>query len=312
MRWPYSITLLGVFCGFALSACSAGQPEMSDGGDAGPIDAGIDAGEDAGVDAGVDAGIDAGESDAGDAGPTDAGVDAGMDAGGDSLYGHGCSTKQDATGLVKRIDQTGHEYYTYAPLSYDAGTPIPVVISLHGAGDTAANFVQLWETDADQKGFLVLVPEASAPLGPGYTWDISDTNVILGAMNDIDRCYNIDVRRHILHGFSAGGIIGYLLGLSQSPRFSGLAIASSDLGTAEYFFGGPLLPSYWLIPVSIYHGEQDPNFPFAPCAEGSRDALIDAGHVVHFHPFMGGHTTNAADALQMYEDLESSMSPSSP
>jgi len=99
----------------------------------------------------------------------------------------------------------------------------------------------------------------------------------------------------------------------DDSRFSGLAIASSDLGTAEVYeaeLKGPaLLPSEWLIPASLFHGEQDPNFPFAQCGEGSRDALVDAGHVVYFHPFMGGHTTNAADALLQYEDLASSISP---
>ncbi len=296
-------------CGFALTACGASThpevPEPGDGGDAGTPDSGLDDGGDAGIDAGLDAGPDAGMD---DAGPSDAGPDSG------SPYGHGCSSQQDATGLVLRSgaiggDQTLHDYYTYVPTSYDASTPFPVVVSLHGAGDTALNFVNLWEGIADQNGIIVLVPEASATLGPGYTWDISDTNVVIGAMYDIDRCYRTDAHRHIIHGFSAGGILAYILGLSQSDRFSGLAIASSDLGTAEYFHGSRLLPSAWKIPASIYHGEQDPNFPFAACGEGSKDALVDAGHVVYWHPFMGGHTTNAADALQQYDDLESSTSP---
>jgi predicted esterase len=268
--------------------------------------------EDGGVEA--DAGnLDAGEADAGplDAGAPDAGP---VDAGPTSPYGQGCSAQQDATGLVLRSgmtggDQTVHTYYTYVPATYDPNVPIAVIVSLHGAGDTAKNFVGLWETDADQNDFMVLVPEASAALGPGFTWSTTDLAVVVGAMQDIDRCYRTDMHRHILHGFSAGGIIGYWLGLSQSLLFSGLAIASSDLGTAEYYAGHSLLPSAWKIPASIFHGSQDPNFPIAQTGEPSRDALLDAGHTVYWHEFNGGHTTNAADALQMWNDLKSSTSP---
>jgi len=276
-------------------------------------DSSADLAESDGGDAGVDAGelVDAGEP---DAGPVDAGW---MDAGPPSPYGHGCSAQQDATGLVLRSGMTGgdstvHKYYSYVPASYDPSVPIAVIISLHGAGDTASNFVNLWEGDVDQSDFMVVVPEASAALGPGFTWTTTDLAVVVGAMQDIDRCYRTDPHRQILHGFSAGGLIAYWLGLSQSARFSGLAIASSDLGTAEYYAsqsGVTLLPSAWEIPVSIFHGTTDPNFPIAQTGEPSRDALLDAGHPVFWHQFNGGHTTNAADALQMWNDLKSSTSP---
>jgi poly(3-hydroxybutyrate) depolymerase len=269
-----------------------------------------------------DAGTDAGSMDAGpEDGPDDAGPDAGEDAGPPSPYGQGCSSQQDATGLVLRKGKTAgpkgglHEYYTYVPRSYDPSSVIPLVVSLHGAGDNAQNFVSFWEKDADEKGFMVLVPEASAEvIAPtrttpaGYTWESTDTVVVDGAIADIQRCYNTDLRHQIIHGFSAGGELAYILGLS-SLSFSGLAISSSDLGSAEVVAGRRLLPSAWLIPASIFHGEQDPNFPFAKCGEGSRDALVDAGHTVYFHPFVGGHMTSAADWLQMYGDLESSTTP---
>jgi predicted esterase len=265
-------------------------------------------------DAGTDAGVDAGE---------DAGVDAGEDAGPPSPYGTGCSTNQDMTGVVLRSGKYGtdgkaHDYYTYVPASYSPATEIPLVISLHGAGDTAKNFVNLWTADADEGGFMVLVPEASGVDGPGYTWDTTDTDLITGATEDIERCYNTDLHRHILHGFSAGGLIGYILGLSQADSYSGLAISSSDLTTAEIYWGElhgmqntalSLLPSAWLIPVSIYHGSTDPNFPIAETGERSRDILLDAGHTVYWHEFNGGHTTNAAYVYQMWEDLKDSTSP---
>ena len=284
-----------------LAACGPGsRSSIVDGGDAGLLDSGGSSPDDAG-DGGVDGGIDGG----------DGGT---VDGGSVTPYGHGCSGSQDVTGFVHRSGMIGtdgliHDYYTYVPAAYDPATQIPVVVSLHGAGDTAPDFLQLWQANADQQRFLVLLPEASAPLGTGFTWYIRDTNVVYGAITDINRCYNTDPHRQIIHGFSAGGFLAYIMGLSQSGRFSGLAIASSDLGSSEYYFGGPLLPSAWDIPVSMYHGYQDPNFPFEVAGQGSHDALVDAGHVVYWHPFDGGHITTAADNLQMYEDLQNSLSP---
>ncbi len=268
-------------------------------------------------DAGLDAGPDQGSPDAGDGG-----ADAGLDAGPPSPYGQGCSSMQDAIGLVLRKGATSklpRQYYTYVPTSYDPSIPIPLVISLHGDGDNAEHFMTaLWEADADQKGFMVLVPEGSAQVlagpPPGYTFETTDTTLINGAIDDVQRCYNTDLHHQILHGFSAGGELAYIMGLGPDDnRFSGLAIASSDLGSAiilaERSKLPSLLPSEWLIPASLFHGTQDPNFPFAQCGEGSRDALVDAGHAVDFHSFNGGHETSPADALQQYEDLESSTSP---
>ncbi len=223
MRVALNRLLLGL--GLAAVAACGSNATVGDGGAGGPMDAGVDAGSDAGSDAGDDGGTDAGE----DAGPP-------------NPYGTNCSRDQDMTGLVVRRGAYGtnaelHDYYTYVPSSYSPSTEIPLIISLHGAGDAAKNFVNLWEADADRGGFMVLVPEASAVYGPGYARDLTDTDPIIGATGDIERCYNTDLRRHILHGFSAGGMIAYILGLSQADSYSGLAIASSDLTTAEIYWG---------------------------------------------------------------------------
>ena len=298
-----ALSLLVTACGSTAHLDTPADSGLPDGATSG------DSGQDSGIE---DGGIDAGLADAGS-------PDAGPDAGTTYPYGYGCSAQQDATGLVRRsamgADQMMHEYYSYVPSSYDAGWDIPLVVSLHGSGDTARDFITLWETNADQNDFMVLVPEASGTSGDGFTWLVpTDIGVVLTAIEDISRCYRTDLHRHILHGFSAGGILGYIMGLLPSDvMFSGLAISSSDLGTAEYFAQRfslpPLLPSGWNIPVSISHGLQDPNFPFAIAAEGSRDALLDAGHTVYFNVFDGGHTISEAEVLQQWNDLKSSEAP---
>ena len=77
------------------------------------------------------------------------------------------------------------------------------------------------------------------------------------------------------------------------------------LGSAEAFSGRRLLPAPWTIPLSQFHGTMDMNFPIAGARMG-RDRLIAAGHMVYWHEFDGGHTTNAMYSLTMFDDLASS------
>ena len=36
------------------------------------------------------------------------------------------------------------EYYLYVPASYDSTKPTPLVLILHGLGDTITNFIGIW------------------------------------------------------------------------------------------------------------------------------------------------------------------------
>jgi poly(3-hydroxybutyrate) depolymerase len=198
----------------------------------------------------------------------------------------------------------GGSYVAYVPSSYDKSRLYPLVVALHGAGDTAGNYLSIiWQGNADANGFLAIAPEASAQVGSGYSWDPSqDPPKVLAAVQDMYDCYAVDLKHVILNGFSAGAILAYIIGLKASEYFSGLAIASGDLGTAEVY-AGKLLPSAWLIPVSNFQGDQDQNFPISIVEKGMQ-RLVDAGHPFFWHPFSGGHTTTAPFALQMYMDLK--------
>jgi len=219
-----------------------------------------------------------------------------------------CASNPDKGGFTNRT-AAGNPYVAYVPASYDPNALTPLVVALHGAGDTAMNYLDVvWKADADADGFIVIAPEGTAPLGNGYTWDSTDESLILAAATDVYACYAIDPKKEIIHGFSAGGIMAYLIGLHDAARFSGISISSADLDSAEAIYGAPLLPSAWKIPVSHFHGTQDQNFPIQYAIDGM-NRLLDAGHPFFWHPFDGGHTTNAGFASTMYTDLKSSTAP---
>lgn len=235
--------------------------------------------------------------------------DAGMDdTGADS--GPPCTQDMDKTGLTTRTAK-GRKYLSYVPASYMRGTPMPLVVALHGAGDTNSNYLSaMWKGNADAKGFIVIAPEGGSALGNGYTWNTGDRTIILGTIDDVRPCYDLQPKKTILQGFSAGGIMAYWIGLKDANRFSGIGIDSADLGSAEAGPNGqkPLLPAPWTIPVSHFHGDQDMNFPLM-YAQAGIDRLKAAGHMTYFHVFSGGHTANAMMAATEYDELISSNSP---
>lgn len=247
--------------------------------------------------------LDSGEPDAADA-STDAGFVPDRSQ---------CTADPDAKGVTNRQVAAGGKtlsYVGFAPSSYDPYKPMSVVLSLHGAGDTAASYFTLvWQGNAETRGFLVISPEGTSPLGSGYTYNTSDLEPIVNqVVDDFSACYSVDPKRRIIHGFSAGGVLAYLVGLQAADFFAGVSVAAANLGTAEYYAGKSLLPAPWKIPVSHTHGLSDANFPIAT-AQAGRDKLLAAGHPVYWHEFAGGHTTSAAHALQMYDDLASYTAP---
>jgi poly(3-hydroxybutyrate) depolymerase len=281
-----SLLLASLFLG-----CSSGPDSSTDGGG----DDGAPGQDGASADSGADG-----------AGPVDGlAPDSGPDTG---IPKPPCTANKDKVGLTSRMIGNG-TYLSYVPASYAPQTPMPVVLALHGAGDVAQNYLNvIWKTNADQKGFIVIVPEGTSPVGNGFTWNTSDRPFILSTLDDMDKCYTLEPKKRLINGFSAGGIIAYWIGLKDAARFSGISIASANEGSAEAVNGGSLVPAPWKIPVSHFHGDQDMNFPIASALTGITK-LMNAGHPTFWHPFNGGHTTNAGYAATMYDDLKGFSAP---
>src|SRR5690606_28072269 len=85
------------------------------------------------------------------------------------------------------------------PQSYDPSTAMPLMLALHGSGDTANNFVNLWANLAESEGFIVLVPES---LSGGVSWNPgTDTQVISELLDVVATQWNIDECRVYLTGY---------------------------------------------------------------------------------------------------------------
>jgi phospholipase/carboxylesterase len=198
------------------------------------------------------------------------------------------------------------------------GGPGPVVILLHGFGAPGDDLVPLATAVREwPSGTRWLFPEAPLPLNMGYgnsrAWWIIDMARIqsdraagkvrdlsveipkglalardrmLRFFTDLPRHLPIDFEKTVIGGFSQGAMLTCDAVLQTDYPFAGLVQLSGNLLAQPVW--GPLMAKRRGLPVFQSHGTQDDILSFAG-AERLRDALSQAGLVVSWHSFRGGH-----------------------
>jgi predicted esterase len=193
----------------------------------------------------------------------------------------------------------GATYVAYVPATFDAhAAPLPVVVGLHGCGDSAAHFAD-WalappETRATQRHIAVSVDGASARHA---CWDVrKDAPLVLAALDDIAQCLPVDRARVAIAGYSSGGMLAYAVALAHADRFAGALIECSALHRA-----GPidklLRAAGRKLPIAHRAHEADRVFPIAgvrrDCARLQR-----AGFPIELTIVPGDHQGSTADWIE--------------
>jgi predicted esterase len=116
------------------------------------------------------------------------------------------------------------------PKSYKAEKKWPLLVSLHGAGGSAENFIRVWADAAPKAGYILLVPHGDASV-PEWkdtqrTWSGISPKYILWAIEEVQNRYEIDADRIYLHGFSAGGHMTFYTGLLNHDLFAAIVPVS--------------------------------------------------------------------------------------
>jgi poly(hydroxyalkanoate) depolymerase family esterase len=132
----------------------------------------------------------------------------------------------------------GSRYYQgYAPSSY-SGSPMPLVVALHGCTETAADFQALSRFDvlAEQRGFIVVFPEQNplANSGRCWNWFLSlhqrrgqgEPSLIAGITNTVRSLYQVDPNRIYVTGLSAGGAMTVVMGATYPDLFAAIGVHS--------------------------------------------------------------------------------------
>ncbi len=177
-----------------------------------------------------------------------------------------------------RTDNFARNYQIHIPRAYDHQTPLPLVIVIHGAFDTAGDIASKsgFSTLADREGFIVMYPNGIGIMGLLQHWNaghccgkaaddkIDDVGYLDACIDDAGRRVAIDPNRIYMVGFSNGGMLTYRYCAERGDRLAGAAVLAGAMGSR---LGED--PPMWTMPESappvpmlIMHGLEDMHVPF--------------------------------------------------
>jgi phospholipase/carboxylesterase len=105
-------------------------------------------------------------------------------------------------------------------------------------------------------------------------------------LGDVHKILGADPARTVLGGFSQGAMLSCDALLHSTQPYAGLVQLSSTLVARQEW--APLLTKRKGLPLFQSHGTHDPILPFS-MAERLRDECVQAGVMVEWQPFRGGH-----------------------
>jgi predicted esterase len=172
--------------------------------------------------------------------------------------------------------------------------PLPLVVMLHGAGQSAKWMLGRVGSAADEVGVAVLAPNSRAS-----SWDAirgrfgPDVTFLNRALERVFETVAIDSARIAVGGFSDGASYALSLGLINGDLFSrviafspGFVVRGVSNGTPKFF---------------ISHGTADQILPIDRCGRRISRDLSERGYDVTFREFDGHHEVPediARDALR--------------
>jgi phospholipase/carboxylesterase len=162
----------------------------------------------------------------------------------------------------------------YVPETWDARTPAPLVVALHGGSGHGRDFLWSWLREARTRGVVLLSPTAQ-----DRTWSIVggedvDAPRLRVAVEEVAERYAIDRSRVLLTGMSDGATYALLCGLAEGTPFTHLAPACGVLH--PFLLGRGGIAGARGRPIYLVHGALDWMFPVSS-ARMAHEALEAAG-----------------------------------
>jgi polyhydroxybutyrate depolymerase len=183
----------------------------------------------------------------------------------------------------------GRDYTLHLPPSWRAGTPLPVVLALHGGGGKKEGMGRITcaggdtsdpsclDAVADREGFAVVYPDGTAGL-LGRTWNagggtdgwrcvsgaackdgVDDLAYFDALLDDLEAAVAVDTARIYATGLSNGAAMTHRLACERADRFAAIAPVS---GANQFAAAGSCTPSR-PVPVLHVHGTDDPCWSYA-------------------------------------------------
>lgn len=168
-----------------------------------------------------------------------------------------------------KFSESGLTCSVSIPEGYNGKKAVPVLLSLHGSGQTSEEILRAWKASAAwtrMKKECILV----APQGESSYWWKAEATIRLDALiEELKGTYNVDTNRVYLSGFSNGGHGTWHYGLRRPDIFAAIAPDSGlPLSTAGDGIDFRSLKNALNLPLYIINGKED------PIAPGPRVALV--------------------------------------
>jgi phospholipase/carboxylesterase len=202
------------------------------------------------------------------------------------------------------------EYLEYLSAGADTKEKLPVVLAIHGLGDSPGNYIGLYETLPIEA--RIIAPRAPTSYGPGFSWfsiripfranrslgeGIGAAADLIGNLLDW-LSVNVPMKgKPIVTGFSQGGMISFAVAV-RHPEKIRAAIPMSGAIPQSLLEGKPPLASR-SVAIRALHGDADDMVPVEPARKTVR-MLREKGWDVELKEYPGtGHTISD----NMHSDL---------
>lgn len=187
-----------------------------------------------------------------------------------------CDAQKDSAGQDERhIISTngGNRVYDLHIPDVEGSDALPLVIALHGSGDSGPGFKKGagLDREADRRGFLAAYPTAS-----GVNWaegcnctrpdldGVDDVGFIDSVIEHVSSQHPVDENRIYVIGFSQGGLFSQRLACQRSTTFAGVATVAGMMSIpVSLACQPPGSPDMMLL-----HGEADTVLPLAGVPSG--------------------------------------------
>ncbi|MEV0646243.1 PHB depolymerase family esterase [Phytomonospora sp. NPDC050363] len=176
------------------------------------------------------------------------------------------------------------DYHGYVPSTYRPGTPMPLLVALHGCTENSFGFDLLtgFSALAEERGFIVVFPDQSTLANPAQCWNwplptnqhrgLGEPSLIAGITQKVRSQYTVDSARIYATGISAGAVMSGILGVTYPDVFAAVAMGAGceyqcdilaqrdpdEQGRAGWREMGSRARS---VPVLVFQGSADPVVP---------------------------------------------------
>jgi phospholipase/carboxylesterase len=182
----------------------------------------------------------------------------------------------------------------YIPHGYKPDVPAPLVVMLHGAGNTSLSVTYTFDM-ADELGIIILAPDSRDE----STWDLllhgygDDVEFIGRALKDTYARCAVDRTRMALAGHSDGASYALSLGLGTGDTFGKLMVFSPGVMQPAEVHGKPK--------IFISHGLSDPVMPIDITSRRFVPRLKALGYDVTYREYEGRHGVTPAIVREAFE-----------